>query len=199
MSAQICAPVHLPTEILLEILSYLPLSDLCGLHSVLPSTYNPYIDRLMLTHPVFCQRRLYACLVNDPIVAMTLPSQYMPGRPFSMIPSLMPWLTPSIKPTDDQSCHLKLFQPRSFHYVTRQIQFGANEEWLSCSRTLNLAIILESRGIVLKRSIHVANPYTTPLFSRKGYFNGHLQFDTDDQHHMVNLATCTIDLDWFCE
>ncbi|ORY93221.1 hypothetical protein BCR43DRAFT_496536 [Syncephalastrum racemosum] len=185
---------RLPLELVLAILSELPVPELARLHG------DPYVDRLLLNHPWFNERRLYICLTTGN--HFTLQPYFAPGRilPVPQLNVLDTVATPH--------CYLSAcvpFQVSRFHHDQHQIEFSPQyKPLLSVKRArahfggfFGLAVLLtDKRHTIIKRSLHAVKPSVTPEFSREGFFGGSVCFSQagDD----ISLSRCTVKIDWFC-
>ncbi|KAI7853958.1 hypothetical protein BDC45DRAFT_509455 [Circinella umbellata] len=72
---------RLPFEIVLVILSHLPVQDIVRL----VQDDSPYFDRLLLDHPFFNDRHLHVLLISDPLYSPVIQAQLIPG---TQLPSI---------------------------------------------------------------------------------------------------------------
>ncbi|KAI8143228.1 hypothetical protein BJV82DRAFT_611870 [Fennellomyces sp. T-0311] len=189
--ATIISP-RLPLELVLDILSHLPLHDIVRL----VQDSSPYFDRLLLNHPFFNHRHVHVCLISDPLYSPVIQGQLIPGQP---LPPMMGERVLYLPDMDKAQVHFTMMplQLARFHCTKRQIEFTAGPLGVRNTGVIGVALILTHNNVILKRSLHAINPIRTPYFERsRGYFGGGMQF-----HHSAGLTRvtqCVISMDWFC-
>ncbi|KAI9273064.1 hypothetical protein BDA99DRAFT_499924 [Phascolomyces articulosus] len=115
---------RLPFEIVLVILSHLPVQDIVRL----VQDDSPYFERLLLNHPFFYNRHLHVLLISDPLYSPSIQAQLIPGcqlPPIKTLEQHMLCLPPNPMETK-APIHFSLcskLQLSRFEYQKRQIQF----------------------------------------------------------------------------
>lgn len=190
----------LPPEIIITILNRLPVHKLIQLQR----KETPYVDQILLQHPIFRDRQVYVCLSGcgyQPPIAI--------GKPLTQVAFTSKHVkcTPSSSPTDTvyalyvERLDLSEIHDNYFEFMPYQAN-GTNWVHQSQGSTdyIMVAIVLAHNGIVYKRSIHAikAPPNTAVKLARKeGYFEGNIELESNEGN-FVRITRCQVGQQWFC-
>lgn len=185
--------VYLPFELILHILSFLPILDLYYLRNYLPKDYQTYIDAILLRHPNLSSRRL-VLRVSAPHLMYT----YYPGMCLPSIPNEYTTsdecneLITGLPTTRTINMRIRRFGPKGIEL------FPEEDQWFRHADAVGVAVVLlENENRVAKRSLHAADP-RKGIFARQGYFEGGIAFETGSQGGTARVRSMTVGVQWFC-
>lgn len=187
--------VHLPFELILHIVSFLPILDLYHLRFHLPIPYHSYIDSILLRHPNLHIRRL-VLRVSAPHTMYT----YYPGMCLPPIPNEIS------SPTDEcnESTAADLPTTRTINMRIRRfspkgIELLPEEDlWFRHADAVGVAVVLlENENTIAKRSLHAVDP-RKGWFARQGYFDGGIAFEVGTLEGTARVRSMTVGVHWFC-
>ncbi|KAG2175533.1 hypothetical protein INT43_001180 [Umbelopsis isabellina] len=187
--------VHLPFELILHILSFLPILDLYSLRKHLPIEYESYIDTMLLRHPNLDSRRL-VLRVSAPNTMYT----YHPGTSLSTVTQDI-YDECADTATDFPSSRIIKMQIRRFGPKGIEL-LPEEDQWFRHADAVGVAVVLlEDDNRVAKRSLHAADP-RKGWFAREGYFDGGIAFElgmtkTDNVSANLHGRTKCAVIQWF--
>ena len=138
---------RLPFEIVLVVLSHLPVQDIVRL----VQDDSPYFDRLLLDHPFFNNRHLHVLLISDPLYSPVIQAQLIPGTQLPSIHTFeqhMLCLPPNPMETK-AAIHFSFcsqLQLTRFEYQKRKIHFKPSSFSSSPSSTSPVTTLLPTAG-----------------------------------------------------
>jgi hypothetical protein len=186
--------VNLPFELILHVLSFLPILDLFSLRTHLPIAYRSYVDSILLRHPSLNSRRL-VLRVSAPTTIYT----YHPGM-------CLPPIYQEISQSDDcieSNAHLpttRTINMRIQRFGPKGIELLPEEgQWFRHADAVGVAVVLlEHENRVVKRSLHAADP-RKGWFARQGFFDGGIAFELGTQGGTARVRSMTVGVHWFCD
>jgi hypothetical protein len=182
--------VHLPFELILHILSFLPILDLYYLRIHLPIAYHSYIDTILLRHPNLSSRRLVLRVSAPNTMYAYYPGMCLP--PISSPSDDCNETTADLPTTRTINMRIRRFGPKGIELLPEE------DQWFRHANAVGVAVVLlEEENRVAKRSLHAADP-RKGWFARQGFFDGGIAFEVGTEGGTARVRSMTVGVHWFC-
>lgn len=183
--------VHLPFELILHILSFLPILDLYSLRKHLPIEYESFIDTMLLRHPNLDSRRL--------VLRVSAPNTMYTYHPGTSLSTATQDIYDECADTTTDFPSSRIIKMRIRRFGPKGIELLPEEDqWFRHADAVGVAVVLlEDDNRVAKRSLHAADP-RKGWFAREGYFDGGIAFELGTQGGTARVTSMTVGVHWFC-